>query len=385
MAQIAKSISLRINATEKYFEGNPIDLDLVETAALAHDLGHPPFGHNGERALNECMKSKGGFEGNAQTLRILAKLERKEREPHPKPPDEDERVGLNLTYRTLAAVLKYDRCIPICRPAGEVVKGYYASEEDLVQRIKRHVTGSTDTRGFKTIECQIMDIADDIAYSTYDLEDALKAGFVTVMSMITSLKSANTVGNVSRKTGLSRERVIESVMEIWEARLEPFPQEPDAPDPHELEVATYVHQIFENLAKEGAIRTQLTSELVDEYVAGVVVEVNDQVPSLSRVELNERLRDRVEVIKNLTYELVVNSPNLKTVEYRGSRIVEDIFKALSGPDGDRLLPDDFRSQLEDRPAEQDRIICDFIAGMTDRYALEFFGRLTSEGSIFKPL
>ena len=80
VAQIAKSITLRINSVHPCFWDDPIDVDLVETAALAHDLGHPPFGHNGERAARHVYAQKGGFEGNAQTLRILARLEKKERE-----------------------------------------------------------------------------------------------------------------------------------------------------------------------------------------------------------------------------------------------------------------------------------------------------------------
>ena len=104
VAQIAKSIAIKINNTYSYFKQNNIDTDLVETAALAHDLGHPPFGHNGEAALNDCMRCAGGFEGNAQTLRILAKLEKRQTKimPDPDVPEsvldgKDNRVGWELS------------------------------------------------------------------------------------------------------------------------------------------------------------------------------------------------------------------------------------------------------------------------------------------------
>ena len=101
VAQVAKTIALRINATNDYFRENPIDLDIVETAGLAHDLGHPPFGHNGEQALDKCMHDTGGFEGNAQTLRILGKLVKRDTPSRKGQPVDkagrDVRAGLNLT------------------------------------------------------------------------------------------------------------------------------------------------------------------------------------------------------------------------------------------------------------------------------------------------
>ena len=193
VAQIAKSIAIRLNAKSDFFKGRQIDTDLVEIAGLAHDLGHPPFGHNGELALDFCMRRYGGFEGNAQTLRILTRIEKKitsDSAGHGVTAEgNDLRFGLDLTARTLAAVLKYDRPIPVSRDitknTHKVKKGYYASELELVRWIKKSVSGSNRFIGkLKTVECQIMDIADDIAYSTYDLEDAFRGTLLSPIEML---------------------------------------------------------------------------------------------------------------------------------------------------------------------------------------------------------
>jgi dGTPase len=197
VGQIASGIAQNFNANRRsFFHKNPIDTDLVYFAGLAHDLGHPPFGHNGERALDKLMARYGGFEGNAQTLRILARLEKKETENYPatavpKPviDDVDMRCGLNVTYRSLASVLKYDKAIPQIKEdrrdadRDRPVKGYYFTEAELVKDIKQHVLGE-QLNEIKTIECGIMDVADDIAYSTYDLEDSLKAGFISPLKIL---------------------------------------------------------------------------------------------------------------------------------------------------------------------------------------------------------
>jgi dGTPase len=199
VAQIATGIALNLNAT--VLKDTPIDLDLVELAAR-------PWASTLRAQWREDpgfkMEAHGGFEGNAQTLRILARLEKKETVSFPVTTDRadpigednfDQRLGLNVCYRSLASVLKYDR---VCAETEEErkqraarresgfskrpVKGYYPVESELVTRIKSAV--APGYRGkFKTIECSIMDLADDIAYSTYDLEDAFKAQFLSPLAM----------------------------------------------------------------------------------------------------------------------------------------------------------------------------------------------------------
>jgi dGTPase len=199
VAQIAKSIAIRLNDINPYSRKHNINTDLVEFAGLAHDIGHPPFGHNEEAELDQAMLEFSGFEGNAQTLRIISKLEKKQTisyphndiVPEPITGIADNRVGLNLTYRTMASILKYDHQIPRNAEARKrdgtnkkPDKGYYFAEAELVKAIKANVVGADFDAEFKTIECSIMDIADDIAYSTYDLEDAFKGGFLTPLTIL---------------------------------------------------------------------------------------------------------------------------------------------------------------------------------------------------------
>jgi dGTPase len=139
VAQIAKSIAIRLNYLIRNQYGDDagaIDTDLVELVSLAHDLGHPPFGHTGEYALQEKMYTVGGFEGNAQTLRILSKLEKRQTLQNDSIPDftefangHDLRAGLNLCFRSLAAVLKYDNQIPLIADGPKLTKGYYSTED----------------------------------------------------------------------------------------------------------------------------------------------------------------------------------------------------------------------------------------------------------------
>jgi len=411
VAQIAKSIANRINqhpGSPDYFKTNRIDLDLVEFAGLAHDLGHPPFGHLGEKALNECMRTDGGFEGNAQSLRILATLEKKEFASDRTSAGE-RRLGLNLTYRSYAAVLKYNRIISQGANHENITKGYYESESALVKEVKKRVGSPTPPDKFKTIECQIMDIADDIAYSTYDFEDALKSEFLSPLDMMNA--SPELLGKISEKirsnSGLecSEDDIIKVLFALFKNIFE-VPRKPEAEitsdkdgnplnpvnDPFtRSRIATQIYKSSLELSRNGNLRTQLTSELVGEFIKGVEVTVDDSNPAFSRVVLKDDVLFKVEVLKHFAYEAIIMSPKLKVAEYRGKDIVTEIFDKLSAEEskGISLLPDDCQELYNQasKKHEQKRVICDFIAGMTDRYAIEFYERLTSSNaqSMFKPL
>jgi len=398
VGQIARSIASRLNAREQFLEPPDfkIHYDLMDFAGWCHDLGHPPFGHTGEAALDRSMRDSGGFEGNAQTLRILTRLEKRQHDSeHPSGVAQDGtdlRLGLNLTARSLAAILKYDREIPMSAAdrdnANEIVKGFYRSERDIVRRIKYYVTGVEDyAEPFKTIECQIMDIADDIAYSTYDLEDAFKANFLTPLSILEAPEPL--VQAISKRVSGTIGRNF-SPDETFEVLRGVFGDIADAAGSDRIEIVRISHGTSRALADDGYIRTRFTSELVASALQAVEFEPNEQFPALSKVRLPPEMLVRVEVLKHLSFIALILSPRLKVSQFRGDEVVGELFRVLSSeePGGNQLLPDDVRV-IYDRIDEMysKRVIADFIAGMTDRYAIEFFGRLRSENpqTIYKPL
>lgn len=414
VAQIAKSIALKLNTNYKKLR-NGIDYDLVEFAGLAHDLGHPPFGHNGEKALDNFMKKYGGFEGNAQTLRILSKLEKKEKGDNKSRNGfdrlrQDTRLGLNLCYRTLASILKYDKLIPLVRKKNSAVtKGYYHSEKDLIKKIKTNLMGKGFRGKIKTIECQIMDIADDIAYSTYDLEDCLKARFTSPLDLLSLedktirkiIKEKLIPNNIKVSVDDFKYHIYDTFSEIFADEFIdlykklPILSKKDKLGWNKLDLIfeLYMKKIIgmflasKRLCDIGYNRVALTSKLVSNFIDGVKFKYNKKYPQLSKVYLEKNTKIKVEIIKQYTFEIVINSPMLKIPRHRGFEIVSKLCSVLDK--NPALLPEDFRDVYLyiKNPIEKKRLICDFVSGMTDRYAIEYYGRLFSEKpeTIFKPI
>ncbi|MBK5571648.1 MAG: dNTP triphosphohydrolase [Ensifer sp. SSB1] len=402
VAQIAEGIADRLNDVYKdKLAGRKIDSRVCAAAALVHDIGHPPFGHNGERALDAKMKNYGGFEGNAQTLRILSRLEKKAR--YNSPVGGDDRAGLNLCNRTLAAILKYDSEIAEERSQdAKLAKGYYTSEAAIVANIKSKVLGGQNPppKGkFKTVECAIMDIADDIAYSVYDLEDSLKAGFLTPATILATDEELLTrvakevTDQIEEDIGeeIDGTRVQGAFVAIFSDIFASKPTtEKGAEQERDISDFITAMRASQDLHLDSAKRTKLSSELVHEFIGGVELTINEECPALSKVKLDKATRIKVEILKQYTYLSTIYSNRVKLGEYRGTELVTDIFNALEKKNGYLLMPDDVRRQVQEagkNDALKARHICDFVAGMTDRYAVEFWARLKSDAaeSIFKPI
>lgn len=413
VAQIAHCISCKLNREFSFFdasEAGPIDTDLVEFAALAHDLGHPPFGHNGEHALNNLMAQSGGFEGNAQTLRIVTCLSRR------KILQDDQGVqnsiGLDITKRAICAILKYDKEIPLSLPPSpsqrsahmprrrsgeqeyEVVKGYYSFESGIVAAAKKSVLNGyylQDGASFRTLECSIMDVSDDIAYSTYDLEDAFKAGFLSPLDLLGAGEDVYTelsekVNKALEKEGYAR-RTKAEINKALSTLVELIPHAKIRSSDDAIDIAKGARLMRATVAVNVS-RTDFTSKLIARFADSVQLIENRNCPALSIARLPEKERLEVEILKNLTYILTIRSHRLRIVQTRGQEIVRTIFTSIQ--ETPALMPDDFWQLHKDAEGDalaQDRIVCDFVAGMTDRYAVEFYARLKSEEhrTIFKPM
>jgi dGTPase len=283
-------------------------------------------------------------------------------------------------------VLKYDKVIPLRRVKNAaLVKGYYKSEEPLVNAIKEHVGPPGDGGAFKTIECQIMDIADDIAYSTYDLEDAMKGGFAHPLQLLTRISDQTLFAKLYAKVA---QEVKDATREdVFGALTDLLMLNGNAKSDGTQQLQQYTESML--IATDGKMRSEFSSTLVGTFIRGVSVQ-KDRKGQLKfgKIDVARDIRLKIESLKHLNFLLTIMSPRLKVVEYRGYDVVKTIFEVLDSDEGHLLLPDDLQ-KMHERMTDTDsrkRLICDFVAGMTDRYAVEFYSRLRESGpTIFKPI
>lgn len=248
-----------------------------------------------------------------------------------------------------------------------------------------------------------MDIADDIAYSTYDLEDSLHAGFVSPMRLASALVNEDAKPIVLEKTNKALAEaghqqatqgdllsVIATVFSVTMPQsvnvlLTGDSIQNDAISALLVNVEAW--QMNQKLQTDSLARTKFTADRVGRLIAAVDFVPCESYPQLSSVRMQRQELLQVEVLKHLNYELVIRSPQLAVVENRGKEVVQRIFTTLDESNG-KLLPADWKSRYlqQKTPTEKKRLICDYVACMTDRYAAELYSRLFGEGaSIFKPL
>ena len=332
-----------------------VSADLVDTACLTHDLGHPPFGHNGETALDNWMANFGGFEGNAQTLRILTRLE-------PKRFTRDgDSVGLNLTRATLDASCKYpwprlDGADPDAKPVKKF--GYFLDDEPVFRWLREGSTPRT-----KCVEAQLMDLSDDIAYSVHDFEDAVVSGYIDP-EILTS------------KSG--HDSLIRQVVE-WSG---------DSFSGDEIGAA------FENLARsrkwldrwdgsrfDQAKLKNFTSETIGKFAGAAITATREHAASTKLARYGATIivpRDiaaEIAVLKGIVAAFVMTSGRRKPTYQKQRDLLTEVLEALWA-DPVNLEPAfyaDYMSAPDEAIAR--RAIVDQVACLTDQSALSWWQRL----------
>lgn len=374
VASIAKSIVRNLNQRNDALSLLPCD-DLMTTISLLHDIGHPPFGHGGEVALNYMMRAHGGFESNGQTLRLISKIE-----------NTYGPFGLDLTRRTLLGILKYPIAYQrACRKRWPKniktplrindwlpPKSYLDSEESVVQWILsplpendalnfQSLTEPDDHHHghslFKSLDCSIMNIADDIAYGVHDFEDAVHLKLI-------------------------HRDIFET--DEFKRCLDEASQCLDLPSK-----TTLLNKLFSYDKQE---RKNAIGGLVNFFITNVDLTSSDDkcefiTPLLAqKAILPTPAHNLLRYFKNTVFAFVIDSPDARAIEYGGQTVVLKLFEAIqSNPLALLSLEAREKYQRATNAFEAQREICDFIANMTDEYAYRCYKRLYgfSTQSIFE--
>jgi dGTPase len=299
VAQIARTVARRLRLSE----------DLTEAISLAHDLGHTPFGHAGQDALNACMKPHGGFEHNLQSLRVVDELEQRYA----------AHDGLNLCFETREGVLKH------CSPAHAAKLGEVGRR--FIERTR------------PSLEAQLANVADEIAYVNHDVDDGLRSGLLTVEQML--------------QVELF-ERHHSTVVARW----------PEAGERRQ------VHETIRRMINELVLDLTARSEALIAETAPASIDDVRAAPPL--IAFSDEVAARAGALKRFLFDNLYRHYRVVRMTSKAQRIVTELFEAFSSDP--RLLPDEHRRKAE---RDRHRAIADYIAGMTDRYAIKEHRRLFS--------
>lgn len=367
-AQIGSGIVAQLRQKQPEFDALlPCDA-LIEALCLAHDIGHPPYGHGGEVALNYMMREYGGFEGNAQTFRIVTQLE-----PY------TESHGMNLTRRTLLGLLKYPA--PLSRTCSDKLpqpvahqrqlkakdwspaKGIYDKDDAQFNWVLQPLTpsdkalfqtmrpGKSSTNGhrktqFKSLDCSIMELADDIAYGVHDLEDAI------VLELVNKERWQRSAAEALKK--LEPNWLTENIDSISELLFSGKHYErKDA-------IGGIVNALLTSIEVRAVVNNQFESPLL-----------------AYNAYLEEGMAAVLDVLKQFVSDYVIQVPRVQIFEYKGQQIIMDLFEAFSA-DPERLLPESTCNLWKKACGQHDdgmRVIADYVSAMTDGYAQKMHQQL----------
>lgn len=385
VAQVASGI---VRQFERHFSEHPAHAylpksNLIQAAGLTHDLGHPPFGHGGEVALNYCMRNNGGFEGNGQTLRTLAKLEKF-----------SAGAGSNWSRRSLLSILKYPveygrvknpalnaqlrddtTALQILdRKASKPPKCYFDCEKDVVDWILEplssgdrdvftsfsHKEGGHGKPNHKSFDCSIMDMADDIAYGIHDLEDAIALGLINEQAF--------------------RQKVPEDqCYSILNSLKEKYPDE---------SLNNVYDKMVKALFSDGGSRKRFIGRFVHHLITNVVIDTIEELsePLIRyRASILEGPKTFLVALQSLVEHGVILSAEVQHLEFKGQQMVLSVFETLSSEPKSFLARDTYEKY--EASEDRQRVICDHLAGMTDAFLLRTYDRLFSPrmGSVFDKL
>jgi dGTPase len=336
VAQIGRELANRLG----------LDADVVETACLAHDLGHPPFGHNGEQALSEWATECGGFEGNAQSFRLLVRLEPKAVDARGVP------RGLNLTRTSLLASIKYPWSAehPDIDPSGRRKFGVYADDQEVFEWARQGLPERT-----LTIEAEVMDFSDDVAYSVHDFEDALVNGYLDPAALVSASDREGTLGDMAAWVGVSSTDALSAAWERLSA------------------VSGWVTSFHPSRAQLATLKN-LTSTLIGRFALTSGMETVEGHPHLV---VPSDTRDEIALLKGLVAVHVMSHTARQPIYHHQRDVLKSLASALRSTPTlmDAVFQADYAQASTD--AGRARVVVDQVASLTDQSAMALYERLGS--------